>query len=297
VFGNLFAAGGDSIHRIDRHPTMKHHPVTPMRESDLRLHLAQQTQRRLALVDIMDIGSPDAAARYDEVLDERPDAVLFDGLEEATVVETARLIWRRRHLPQTFVVASSGFTHGLAGYWRAEGWIPPCEPARPAGCAERLLVLAGSCSPMTARQIGYALGQGFCGLRLDPGADAHCAAAAEAEAHLASGRSVVLYSALGPEDCREAVNRHALGARMGRLLDRLIRASGVRRVVVAGGDTASHAVRELGIDALTFLAPLAPGAPLCRAHAKDRDGAGLELVLKGGQVGPQTFFERVLRGS
>ncbi|MDP4075830.1 four-carbon acid sugar kinase family protein [Acidovorax sp. A1169] len=38
VFGNLFARAGSapSVHRIDRHPTMSRHPVTPMQESDLR---------------------------------------------------------------------------------------------------------------------------------------------------------------------------------------------------------------------------------------------------------------------
>jgi uncharacterized protein YgbK (DUF1537 family) len=82
---------------------------------------------------------------------------------------------------------------------------------------------------------------------------------------------------------------------MGKLLRQAMLASGVRRVVVAGGDTASFAVGELGIDALTFLAPLAPGAPLCKAHSAAPEWRRLELVLKGGQVGPESFFEDVLR--
>ena len=43
VFGNLFAESEGAMYRIDRHPTMRHHPVTPMTEADFRLHLAQQT--------------------------------------------------------------------------------------------------------------------------------------------------------------------------------------------------------------------------------------------------------------
>src|SRR3546814_8091875 len=53
VFGNLFAvAGGDEVFRIDRHPTMARHPVTPMHEADLRRHLAAQTDMPIALVPI-----------------------------------------------------------------------------------------------------------------------------------------------------------------------------------------------------------------------------------------------------
>ena len=78
---------------------------------------------------------------------------------------------------------------------------------------------------------------------------------------------------------------------MGGILRRAIRATGVRRVLVAGGDTSSYAVRELGVSALTFAAPLARGVPLCRAHGGPRE---LELVLKGGQIGSERFFEEAL---
>jgi uncharacterized protein YgbK (DUF1537 family) len=51
VFGNLFAAAGETIHRIDRHPTMSRHPVTPMHEADLRKHLAAQGLAQVAGID------------------------------------------------------------------------------------------------------------------------------------------------------------------------------------------------------------------------------------------------------
>ena len=57
----------------------------------------------------------------------------------------------------------------------------------------------------------------------------------------------------------------SLGKQMGKLLRELLTASRVKRAIIAGGDTASHAGRELGAYALTMLAPMAPGAPLCRA--------------------------------
>jgi len=295
MFGNLFASGGDAVYRIDRHPTMKHHPVTPMEEADLRLHLGMQTALRPALLDFVALRSADACTRFDAAVGPHTDAVLFDGLEPADMERTAKLIWRRRQIPQTFVIGSSGFTHGMADFWRATGMIPPADAPDGARRADRLLVMSGSCSPVTERQIRYALRQGFHGIALDP---EHLAngASEEAARTLAAGRNVVMFSAMGPGDRREIGDRTALGAGMGRLLHQIVAESGVRRVVVAGGDTATHAVRELGITALTFGGSLVPGAPLCRAHSGEQAMQGLELVLKGGQVGPESFLENVWKG-
>ena len=91
---------------------------------------------------------------------------------------------------------------------------------------------------------------------------------------------MVLYSALGSEGVNEHVDRERLASRMGFLLRDLLRQSGVKRAVVAGGDTASHAGRELGVHALTLAAPVEPGAPLCQAHSDDRALQGLELIFK-----------------
>ncbi|HEY7077972.1 MAG TPA: nucleotide-binding domain containing protein, partial [Solirubrobacteraceae bacterium] len=68
------------------------------------------------------------------------------------------------------------------------------------------------------------------------------------------------------------------------------------RLCVAGGDTSSHVARALGIEAVEMIAPLAPGAPLCRAHAPGSPADGLEVNFKGGQVGGADYFEVVARG-
>jgi len=289
AFGNLFTAGEGAVHRIDRHPTMKQHPVTPMFESDLLLHLGRQTSRRLALVNLLALRANLMA------FDATADGIVFDGLEPADLEQTARLIWEHRQGPQTFVVGSSGFTYGILDYWRGQGWLPETGFCPSAAPADRLLVLSGSCSPATGRQICRAMRDGFHGIRLNPllAGNSSFEEGMEAEAleQLAAGRSVILYSALGPEDQAEIADRPAFAEASGRMLRRLIESSGAQRVVIAGGDTASHAVQQLGISALTFAAPLAPGAPLCRAHGGPYE---LELVLKGGQVGPERFFEDVL---
>jgi uncharacterized protein YgbK (DUF1537 family) len=288
VFGNLFAADGAGVHRIDRHPSMCAHPITPMDEGDLREHLAKQTSLRIGGVNLLELRGDSVRWPADA------DVVVFDGLEPADSARCARWIWERRNTPQTFVIGSSGFTYGLMDYWRSLGRLPAAAPVPPVATLRnqgRLLVLAGSCSPATASQVQYALLAGFHGIRLDP-ADMNAAAAEqEAVTQLAAGRSVILYSALGDADRVDIGDRPALAAAMGRLLDRLIRSSGVGRVVIAGGDTSSQAARELGIAALTFSAPLTRGAPLCRAHGGSTE---LELVLKGGQIGPEDFFEQVL---
>jgi uncharacterized protein YgbK (DUF1537 family) len=285
VFGSMFAADNGAIHRIDRHPTMTNHPVTPMDESDLRLHLARQTEMPIGLVDLLSL------RRGRHPIPEGVRAVVFDGLEPADSLRTAEFLWEARTSPGIFAVGSSGFTYGMLEYWRSRGWIPEPVPCGPPPPADRLLVLSGSCSPATARQICSALQSGFHGIRLDPAKSEWPDAESGAVARLAAGESVILYSALGLANRAEVADRQDLAAAMGRLLRNVIRASGVTRVVVAGGDTSSHSVQELNLTALTYSAPLASGAPLCRAHGWS---GPLELVLKGGQVGSDDFFEKVL---
>ena len=75
----------------------------------------------------------------------------------------------------------------------------------------------------------------------------------------------------------------------------MLQRAGLRRAVISGGDTSGHASRQLGIHALTALAPTIPGAAIFRAHG---DGAhdGLELALKGGQMGSPDYFGWVRDG-
>ena len=61
-------------------------------------------------------------------------------------------------------------------------------------------------------------------------------------------------------------------------------------IVVAGGDTSSYAARAMEIEALEMIAPLVPGAPLCKAHSENKHIDGIEVNLKGGQVGGEDYF-------
>ncbi|UIJ45238.1 hypothetical protein LZK98_19695 [Sphingomonas cannabina] len=296
VFGNLFAAAGGEVFRIDRHPTMSRHPVTPMHEADLRRHLALQTDMPVALVPIDRIQAGEAAAVFDAVGE---GAVLFDGVDMPSLAVAGELLLSRG---TRFAVGSSGVTRALVMAWQANGAVEaPGELAR-AGEVDRLLVVSGSCSPVTARQIARGMTEGYAGVRADVPALLNGETAEEArlvgaaETALAAGGRCVIHSADGPLGDAAPAAGDRLGVALGRVAHEIIRRQRLSRVLFAGGDTSSHGVAELGIDALTWAAPLEPGAPLVRAHAGEAVVDGLELVLKGGQMGGDGFFETVRRG-
>lgn len=292
TFGTLFAAAGQEVHRIDRHPTMARHPVTPMAEADLRRHLAAQTDMPVALVSLEDFAAGRADAAFDAAA---AGAVLFDGIDAVTLRSTGELLARRAGSAIRFGVGSGGLTRALIAAWEDARPVSP-EPAP----VERLLVVSGSCSPVTALQIGWARAQGWTTLRIDLSAlesgDAAAALADAAAGALRAGTNVVVHSAEGEVGGSSGPAGDVLGRALGDLVRRVVPEAGLRRVLFAGGDTSSHAVARLGGDALTWVGPIAPGAPLCRLHAPDAQLDGLELVLKGGQMGGPDFFERVRRG-
>jgi uncharacterized protein YgbK (DUF1537 family) len=163
----------------------------------------------------------------------------------------------------------------------------PVEPVGP------VLVVSGSCSAVTERQIRWALDHGYVGIAVAPN-DLRdwTELVLAASAALVAGRNTVIYTALGA--ATEFGYGDFLGVVLGLVLRELLERTSVRRVLLCGGDTSSHAVQQLGLYALTWMANLQVGAPLCRAHG-DSGLDGLELVLKGGQVGSDDFFE-VVRG-
>jgi uncharacterized protein YgbK (DUF1537 family) len=305
VFGNLFAAADGETIRLDRHPTMKRHPVTPMDEADLRLHLSRQTTKRTALIDILALQSGDAEARFESVAAQNPEILLYDVLDEASLIEVGKLIWTHRPDRPSYAAGSSGLEYALVAYWRSAGLLPPPVPHAEPGEVDRLLVVSGSCSPTTEKQLRFAMEQGYEGLRLDApklaeGDNAEMQRAVEAALRtLKQGRSVALYSALGPEDPNLSHGgrgfQQGLALQTGAIVRDILKQAGLRRAVVAGGDTSGQAGRQLGVYALTVLKPMAPGSPLCRAWA-DGSFDGLEIVFKGGQVGDADFFEKVRRG-
>jgi uncharacterized protein YgbK (DUF1537 family) len=191
--------------------------------------------------------------------------------------------------------------------WRDAGLIGERPSFAAVGPVDRIAVVSGSVSPTTERQIRHALADGFEGITLDPltltGSEGHSAIDEAVRAGLKvleRGRSVLLYTALGPSADRGAAldgaARQRLGRALGRIQSRIVEHARLRRAVVAGGDTSSHALGEMGISALTLKMPLpqTPGSPLCVAHGGAADG--LEIALKGGQVGRDDYFSMIRAG-
>jgi 3-oxoisoapionate kinase len=290
AFGTLFAWAGDGIHRLDRHPTMSVHPVTPMDEADVRRHLARQTALGLGLVDLVDLEAGRGPARLAEEEARGTRILALDVIDDATLAVAGALIW---NASPSFVIGSQGIEYALVAAWRATGLLTPAAPPKPLAAVERLAVVSGSCSPVTAAQIDRAEASGFEIIDLDPRAPDWTAAAERALAALARGRSPIVATARGASD-PGVDDGAALGAGLGRLLDCLVREANLTRAVVAGGDTSSHVARALGLVALTAESPAAHGAALLRGHRAD--GSSLEIALKGGQMGPPDFFVRLRDG-
>jgi len=307
AFGNPFATVDGVGYRLDRHPTMAHHPVTPMAEADLCRHLAGQTDRAMGLVDFVQLKAGKGIDALQRELADGADIVAVDIVDEETLRAAGRLVWEARS-EAPFTASSSGLEYALVAHWQETGALDPPPPPKRIGVVDNLLVVSGSCSPATASQIAWARTNMFRTIRLDVTRMDWDAAVAEARdaalAGLGNGDDVAVFSAEGSDDPSIAAmrqrpddgNEHRIGAALGAILSAAVRAGAAPRAVVAGGDTSSHAMAQLDGYALTALAPVAPGSPLCRLHAEDPGFDGYEIALKGGQVGGPDYFGLVKRG-
>jgi uncharacterized protein YgbK (DUF1537 family) len=344
VFGNLFARSGlDSPpYRLDRHPAMRQHIVTPMAEADLRVHLSYQTNRHVGLIDVLTLesGYDRAAAHVSQLAVNDQPIVLFDTLTDQHLATIGRLIWEAQQQEQKsqlvagigeppalaagscqqppqrplFVAGSSGIEYSLTKHWQSAEIVRAKPETRRADPVDRTFVVSGSCSPVTDRQIAWALEHGFTEVLVDPATllRSNRLGAAVKEmvnrinVQLEAGHSVIAHTSRSPQDdriqaARQVAESHdslsrRLGGILGHLLREVIRACRLRRVAVTGGDTSGHVARALGIEALEFAAPLAPGAPLSLARSRDADIDGVEITFKGGQVGHDNFFGTLLNG-
>ena len=137
AFGTLFARAGDGIHRLDRHPTMAVHPVTPMDEADVCRHLARQTALGLGLIDLVDLKAGRGPARLAEERARGTRIVALDVVDDETLAAAGALIWTER---PGFVIGSQGVEYALVAAWRAAGLLAAAaEPPKPlaAGRAAR----------------------------------------------------------------------------------------------------------------------------------------------------------------
>lgn len=317
LFGNLFACNQGTGYRLDRHPTMSRHPVTPMMEADVRVHLSQQTDIPIGLIDYPSLAAGAGASSLDKEIEAGHRLIAIDVVDEASLIEAGRLIWCNRE-KGAFAVGSQGIEYALIAYWRSVAALPTNAPSARAAPVERIVVVSGSCSPVTAGQIDWARAHGFELIRVDvrKALDERTWQRVIAEATDAAvraidgGRDPLVYSARGPDDpairtLSEAVDvsggdirsvNERIGTGLGKVLDSTLKKTRLRRGVIAGGDTSGYGAQVLGIQALTLKAPIVPGAALFLAHSDDIAYADIEIALKGGQMGPPDYFGQIKHG-
>lgn len=301
VFGNLFAkmgtAGNGNIYRIDRHPSMSKHPVTPANESDLRLHLGSQTKKKFGLIEITLIEK--SIEQWNDQIQNDDEVVLLDVMNEDQLLKIGEWLDNQYQEKTLFSVGSSGIEMALGSHWNKTGELHSMESWPTIESVNPLLVVSGSCSPVTASQIAYAKSNGFEEIVLD--AVKVCEDNSIIEAVLKNlihlleeKKDVIVHTG---EKNGENLSSEALGKLLGIIAKEGVEKGNVKRVVVAGGDTSSYAARAMGVEALEMIAPLVPGAPLCKAHSTNKAINGIEVNLKGGQVGGEDYFVILKNGS
>jgi uncharacterized protein YgbK (DUF1537 family) len=331
VFGTLFARSGTDglVYRLDRHPIMSRHPTTPMSEADMALHLATQTRQTFAkfTLPLFDVPRPTMDSALEGITADKPGGIVFDGATTDHLTEIGRHLERLcagRSRP-LFCVGSSGLEYAATQWWRESGQTAAVDSKQYENfeAVPQVLAVSGSASPLSRMQVDAAIAHGFIDLAVDASSlvdDARSTAElerlhAEAAAALRAGHSVMVHTARGPDDGRiaamtsllmaQGMSREAakhsggrlLAQRLGQFVDGVLRAVRIKRLLVSGGDTSSHVTQYLAPEALLVAARLAPGAPLCRVLSDQPHLTGLQIALKGGQMGQPDYFVKALRGT
>jgi uncharacterized protein YgbK (DUF1537 family) len=290
--GNLFVGSVP----LNESP-LKDHPLNPMHDSNLVRVLARQSRTKVGLVDLADIArGPDAVrARLADLAGKGFGAAIADAVFERDLETIGKVA-----LDHRVSVGASGLGLGLARALVASGRVKSNAPntladaavGGPAAC------LAGSCSQATLRQIASAEAV-MPVLHLDP--DGVVAGPDEARRALAWARErlkdgpVLIASSSTPDQVAALQSRHgrdaaghAIEQAMADIAQGLVE-SGVRRLVIAGGETSGAVVDRLGIPGFLVGPEIAAGVPVLRAV-----GTAMLIALKSGNFGGPEFFSDAL---
>lgn len=317
LFGHHYARADNVVYRLDRHPVMSRHPVTPMHESDLANILAAQGFEPKRLIDLrmLDDHEKNPNALCAQIAND--DSAVFDGYTQQQVVTGAASLWQLARTRTVCAMAAQGLAHALGTHLREQNQIEVPKPTHTLAPVNKLLVLSGSCSALSAAQIDWAIAAGFQEIRITPeqliSTDEYIMQSLEAQMldTLSAGKSMVIYTAKGPDDHHLAAvldqlptnvsapahiaNR--IGLLYARLAHTAMAKAGLTRLVVAGGDSSSFTMRQLGAVALEIKAShFKQNAHVCTLISDDPLINGKEVLLKGGQVGADDLYGCMLQG-
>lgn len=276
---------------------MRHHPLTPMNDANLLRVLQAQSRGRVGLVrhDTVKQGVPAVQARFACLRAEGVRLAVADAIDND---DLRTLAVACADLP--LITAGSGLALGLPAVYEARGWIrPDAQAAALQAVGGAAAVLAGSCSAATRAQVQHWIASGRPALRLDArelaqGRPLAAEALAWARAHLPEA-PVLIYATARPEEV-QAIQAEFGAERAGALVEACLAAiaqgliaSGVRRLVVAGGETSGAVVQALGVRQLRIGAAIDPGVPWTQVEHRP-----LLLALKSGNFGSTDFFSKAL---
>ncbi|WP_265533407.1 3-oxo-tetronate kinase [Pseudomonas saponiphila] len=275
---------------------MQHHPLTPMTDANLLRVLQAQTTLPVGLLryDSVAQGVDAVRAKIAELRQKGVAMAIADALSDADLYTLGAAC---ADLP--LLTGGSGLALGLPENFRRAGKLRDLDAASLPPVAGGEVVLAGSASAATNAQVDAWLEAERPALRVDPLAlAAGEPVVAQALAFVqAQQDSVLIYATSTPEQVK-AVQRQLGVERAGALVEsalgeiaRGLRDQGVRRFVVAGGETSGAVVKALGVRLLQIGAQIDPGVPATVSSS----GEPLALALKSGNFGGRDFFSKALR--
>ncbi len=272
---------------------MRHHPLTPMTDSSLVRLMAAQSKLQVGLVSHENVakGAESVRAAFDEARRRGDGVVVVDAITDQDLRVIGEAV---AEFP--LITGGSGIAIGLpenfrrAGLLRRDITAGQFEP--PDG---RAAILAGSCSEATRGQIKAAIEASMSTLKLDPVDIAQGRMDVDEAIRWALAQEGVplIYSSADPKDvlaAQESLGQEKAGEIVEQFLAKTaigLRENGVRRLIVAGGETAGAVVGALAPSALFIGREIDPGVPWTLTMG---DGAPMALALKSGNFGTSDFF-------
>ena len=272
---------------------MRHHPLTPMTDSSLVRLMAAQSKLQVGLVSHENVakGAESVRAAFDEARRRGDGVVVVDAITDQDLRVIGEAV---AEFP--LITGGSGIAIGLPENFRRakllQRDITAGQFQAPDG---RAAILAGSCSEATRGQIKAAIEAGMSTLKLDPVDIAQGRMDVDEAIRWALAQEGVplIYSSADPKDvlaAQESLGQEKAGEIVEQFLAKTaigLRENGVRRLIVAGGETSGAVVGALAPSALFIGREIDPGVPWTLTMG---DGAPMALALKSGNFGTADFF-------
>lgn len=292
--GHLFV--GD---RLLSESGMQHHPLNPMTDANLVRVLAAQTEHEVGLVhfDVIQRGAEAVRAKLEELARAGQTYVVLDACQDAQLEVLAEAVTEFE-----LVTGGSGIARFLPAAYRKAG-VADGKTHKPdlPDVAGRVAILSGSCSAATQRQV--AAMQAKCPAARITAEQAMNASESRLRellqwaATAAPTEPLMFYSTDSPEEVARLQAEHgaeplaqAIESFHSRLAQRLVDELGVRKLIVAGGETSGAVANGLGIRALRIGPEICAGVPWTQCDAPTQ----LALAFKSGNFGDDDFFSTAI---